>query len=916
MSITASATSPTTHTPSHQSRSSVSSVRTPRPGSIGQNMAPLLTQTHMSPHGQTPTASSKVRSPSPNYFGFQTSSSTLPVSTYNGQHARQNWSPPSSTVRSTAAFSPTYVPVDQNPDFAAFRRQSEGMSRAFNLSTFPSFSQDSSPVSPKSDKDKFPKDLAGTPVRSKVDAQVLRSPPMRPGPHVLGETDSFALGRSPKRHLSSDSTNFPNPVRKASPATSGEGLTLGSGSASVPPEEAQAPLFALPPPPLSLPKARAETLPPSNLNDQSLVTPQHVVNLLEANTEEILILDLRISTQYAKSRIPGALNLCIPTTLIKRPSFNVNKLAETFKSNEQRTKFEKWRNSKYIIVYDASASQLKDAAVCLNTIKKFESEGYDGIAYIIKGGFAEFAKSFPSRIDKQSDFSTKSNAPGKITMPGSDAPLPVIGGCPMPATKSAANPFFGNIRQNMDLIGGVGQMPVKRPADITEETLTNVPDWLRRASKVSDNGAQVSDKFLQIEKREQKRMQDALSGEVHYGSPSVDQSESVQIAGIEKGAKNRYNNIWPFEHSRVKLEDVPNNGCDYVNANHIQSSLSHKRYIATQGPIPATFADFWNVVWQQDVRVIVMLTAEQEGGQVKAHDYWSGRQYGPFRLELISSRKATLDPAKIHRHRLRQPSTRKSSIDKPNIIRNDSGQEASASRTGTVSIPPSNDEPYITVRRLTLSHDGFPFQPIREITQIQYASWPDFGAPAHPSHLLGLVEQCDAVVRSLTHAKHTDPDSASSRPVLVHCSAGCGRTGTFCTVDSVIDMLKRQRNASRARETRMSIDASDASSRSPKTPKTPSRFFNDVPDSNPFFSPMQLSSSPVKASMDDVLSSSPDPIEEGSWVQENGTDLIEKSVEDFRRQRLSMVQSLRQFVLCYETVLEWVVEEERRAADL
>lgn len=877
-----------------------------------------MAQTHTPSHSQGHFASSKVRSPSPNYFGFQSNASSFPVSTYNPQQTSQNWSPPSSAVRSTAAFSPTYVPVDQNPDFAAFRRQSEGKGRTFNLSNLHTFSQESSPISPKSDKDGFPKDRGGFASSSNRDATRLRSPSFKLGSHVL-ETDTSTLGRSPKRHLSSDSTNFPAPIRKGSPATSGPGDNLKSGqdSLSSPVEALQTPLFALPPPPpsLSLATARAETLPPSITSDQILVTPQHVINLLDSDSEEILLLDLRVSTQYARSRITGALNLCIPTTLMKRPSFNVNKLAETFKNVDQRTKFENWRNSKYIIVYDASASQLKDAAICLNTIKKFESEGYKGIAYIIKGGFSEFATRFQTHVDRQSS-SVSNGAPGRITMPGVDAPLPVIGGCPLPATKSAANPFFGNIRQNMDLIGGVGQMPVKKPSDMNSNLPYTVPAWLVRASEVSDNGARVADKFLHIEKREQKRMQDALSGEVSYGPPSAGMrgpgSDAVKIAGIEKGAKNRYNNIWPFEHSRVEIEDVPDNGCDYINANHVRSSLSNKRYIATQGPIPATFVDFWNMIWQQDVRVIVMLTAEKEGGQVKAHDYWSDRQYGPFRLGQHSSRKATLDPSKIHRHRLRQSSTRKSSAEKPNIIRNDSGQEANAS--GTASIPANSDEPYIIVRRLTLSHEAFPFEPIREITHLQYSSWPDFGAPAHPSHLLGLVEQCDYVVRSISHTKHTDPEPPSSRPVLVHCSAGCGRTGTFCTVDTVIDMLKRQRSMPESGDSRRvgDIDAEESDIiKSPKTPKNQERFFANSTEASPFFSAMQLSSSPIKGPDE------PNPFGDidGSLMQSGNMDLIEETVEDFRRQRLSMVQSLRQYVLCYETVLEWLAEEGRRAED-
>jgi len=164
---------------------------------------------------------------------------------------------------------------------------------------------------------------------------------------------------------------------------------------------------------------------------------------------------------------------------------------------------------------------------------------------------------------------------------------------------------------------------------------------------------------------------------------------------------------------------------------------------------------------------------------------------------------------------------------------------------------------------------------MREITQLQYSSWPDFGAPAHPAHLLGLIEQCDAVVRQTNGGHASGPDPPHSRPVLVHCSAGCGRTGTFCTVDSVIDMLKRQRQSQNVRQgTPMDVDASSQGS-------------------NPFFN-----SSAV----------------DGAWVNRDDQDFIEKTVEDFRLQRLSMVQSLRQFVLCYESVLEWLVEQHPKSA--
>ena len=529
-------------------------------------------------------------------------------------------------------------------------------------------------------------------------------------------------------------------------------------------------------------------------------------------------------------------------------------LAETFKEDEHREKFERWRSSRYIVVYDSSSSQIKDAAICVNTLKKFTNEGWSGGSYIIRGGFAEFSDKFPSWVTH--DLASKPAAPSSGLQLDSILPAvaPVIGGCPMPSTQNAANPFFGNIRQNMDLIGGVGQLPVKLPSSMTSQMVEELPAWLREAANEKDNGKAVSEKFLSIERREQKRMQEALSGRVFYGTPGhrTEPTQAVQIAGIEKGSKNRYNSIWPYEHSRVKLKGVGDGGCDYINANHVKPAWSNKRYIATQGPLPATFNDFWNVVWQEDVRVIVMLTAELEGGQVKAHNYWSDKQYGNLQLNFLREHRASLEPSKIrHRDRPGMGKRRATNPPKP------------ASFVKESSTSPSSEQPYVIVRNFTLSNAAQPFERMREITQLQYSSWPDFGAPAHPAHLLGLIEQCDAVVRQINGGQPSRPDPPNSRPVLVHCSAGCGRTGTFCTVDAVIDMLKRQRQARYHRE---------------------------------------------------GTATEPDLSSDGIWVTKDDRDLIEKTVEDFRLQRLSMVQSLRQFVLCYESILEWLVEQHPRSA--
>lgn len=762
-------------------------------------------------------------------------------------------------MRSTAAVSPSVVPLDQNPDFDAFRKHSES-GKAFNLAGLNSFRTNGPSPRPSQGRSSS---RNSTPQQARPQTEPREIPANNH--RIILDPLTTELSRSPKRVLSPGSATESN--RKGSPPHMGK-------QAEDPANKAAAaeclPRFKLPLDTLNgaygAQKARAETLPMTIDTDaQVMATPQHIVNLIDSRADEILLLDLRVSTQYAHSHISGALSLCIPTTLLKRPSFGVHKLAETFKGTPYKSTFDNWKSSSYIIVYDANSSLLKDAGTCMNTIKKFRGEGYEGTLYIIKGGFAEFARRFPSYVASGDD------AP-EVSKDGVGPEVaPAVGGCPMPATDKPANPFFGNIRQNMDLIGGVGQIPIKHPSKETRSAEEEYPDWLRDATNEKDQGKKVSNKFEQIERREKKRMEDALSGKVSWGTPKSPSARGVQIAGLEKGNKNRYNNIWPFEHSRVRLPGVPNHGCDYFNASHIKAAWSNKRYISTQAPIPATFNDFWSVVWQQDVRVVVMLTAEKEGAQVKAHNYWSQTQYGPLHLDFLSEKRASLEFSRIHRHQKRPSTVRRSSTKSTNpgvpLAQLDSKEEK------------GGEQPYVIVRKFTLKHEKHPFEPMREITQLQYSNWPDFGAPAHPTHLLGLVEQCDNVVRATQRKAAGEPEPANTRPVLVHCSAGCGRTGTFCTVDSVIDMLKRQRISRSSRHT------------------TPMDIDKPAPrDCGDFFS------SRFQENNEGI---------EGGWVHRDDQDLVEKTVEDFRHQRISMVQSLRQYVLCYESIMGWLVEQRK-----
>lgn len=328
------------------------------------------------------------------------------------------------------------------------------------------------------------------------------------------------------------------------------------------------------------------------------------------------------------------------------------------------------------------------------------------------------------------------------------------------------------------------------------------------------------------------------------------------------------------------------------------------------------------MIWDQDVRVIVMLTAQSEGGQLKCHAYWNSREYGPMRLRLLSEKKVSLDIDP-------QPAESPAESGRRRAHTTAAGQAASPTPR------PQPEAPYVIIRKFALSHTSHPFAPMREITHLHYPSWPDFGVPAQPSHLLALVELANVMQRAslpvetaaITSPRRSnsgfmpgsplaspgvstpgpagpwadEPEMSSrSRPMLVHCSAGCGRTGTFCTVDSVIDMLKRQRMHKMAKH--MPREVEDAvmddvldtvSEGSTATSRRPSNE-GATASRRPSALSRRRSSGGQQAELDT------------SWLESDDVDLVQAAVDDFRRQRLSMVQSLRQFVLCYETVLEWV----------
>lgn len=171
------------------------------------------------------------------------------------------------------------------------------------------------------------------------------------------------------------------------------------------------------------------------------------------------------------------------------------------------------------------------------------------------------------------------------------------------------------------------------------------------------------------------------------------------------------------------------------------------------------------MVWEQDVRFIVVLTATEEALRTVAHRYWASGNYGSLKLTCMSEKMILL-----------------------NEIPRDAWHGENRQR------PIMH---YVSVRRFTLEHEAHPFFAIRGITQIQDLAWPDFGVPNDPGHVLRIINYVNQAMGPAPLMQYPDFDRYSSfpkppqNPIIVQCSAGSGRSGVFCTIDAVVDQLEQ-----------------------------------------------------------------------------------------------------------------------------
>ncbi|XP_032439039.1 receptor-type tyrosine-protein phosphatase delta isoform X31 [Xiphophorus hellerii] len=231
---------------------------------------------------------------------------------------------------------------------------------------------------------------------------------------------------------------------------------------------------------------------------------------------------------------------------------------------------------------------------------------------------------------------------------------------------------------------------------------------------------------------ERLKANDNLKFSQEYESIDPGQQFTWEHSNLEVNKpKNRYANVIAYDHSRVLLSGIDGiPGSDYINANYIDGYRKQNAYIATQGALPETFGEFWRMIWEQRSAIIVMMTKLEERSRVKCDQYWPTRGTETYGLIQIT----LLDTVELATY---------------------------------------------CVRTFALFKNGSSEK--REVRQFQFTAWPDHGVPEHPTPFLAFLRRVKAC---------NPPDAG---PMVVHCSAGVGRTGCFIVIDAMLERIKHEK---------------------------------------------------------------------------------------------------------------------------
>ncbi|EMG49191.1 hypothetical protein G210_0098 [Candida maltosa Xu316] len=491
--------------------------------------------------------------------------------------------------------------------------------------------------------------------------------------------------------------------------------------------------------------------------------------------KENLVIDIRPFIEYSKNHIKSSLNICLPSTLLKRNNFSLVRSINSLPDYE-KFKFTDFLNDANgsLIVYDTVDNSSNLFHICnkIITCPTFASHPNKKI-YLIDSNLKQFNDLYPCLFESNDDNDNENNnnttnnnnnnnnlltpliVPGsmrsnsttdlspyhKATPVSATANTPILStNFTLPSNSKSCQNF--KIRHNEELMDPLEENSAaffklnNIPSDHSQ-----IPEWMK--STVLDcqgypSTTKINNDFYLLEKLEQKRLLSALSldGNVNNLTSPIDEAVPTISCGIEYGSKNRYKDIFLYDHSRMHLgagnrDDISN----YINASMVDpppefGGCPSKNYIATQGPLEETVGDFFKMVLKYNVSLIISLTDSIENGVRKCAPFWSS---GLYNCNGESIKISVIHEAKV---------------DDAIVVRN------------------------IVVKMNDIT---------KTIHQIHLLNWMDHSVIESKS-LLKLVKLKQDYLKTTT----TDNPGAT----LVHCSAGCGRTGTFMVIDTIINYLQ------------------------------------------------------------------------------------------------------------------------------
>lgn len=562
---------------------------------------------------------------------------------------------------------------------------------------------------------------------------------------------------------------------------------------------------------------------------------------------ELLIIDVRPFHDYCKSHMHGSINICLPSTLLKRQTFTLEKCIQTLTSNE-KILFNKYnsRDSNDLPAvlfyddYDASENDISSSIFYLAG-KFIQDSKWNSALYILEGGFKKFKDTQHSSLiddnnsnlnsaisDTSISSTTSSSTSGNKLMISSDDNISSTSVNSIFSSHKTLSPYSMTSPSNintklfppLETSGMKGKSPIglsrfvlpdsshipvfktrnydevltsrtdssiHLSSNLTQLERSNLPSWLNDVIGDDLGSSALTEKFNNLQMQERNRLNHALTKTDISNAKSTGDSPVIS-AGVELGRKNRYKDIFLYEHARVKLSKYDTQSKDldsitnYINASYIHYPSSNLNYIATQGPLTETIGDFWNVVYFNNVPIILSLTPQSENQVEKCAPYWKSGTYYSNGIKIVVELVEEFIDFELS-EKTEQCFCRRISVKV--------GEKAS-----------------------------------KEVLQVHMTNWPDFGVAICLEDILSLVALKRYISRKL---------DIESNPILVHCSAGCGRTGSFCVTDTCINLLLN---------------------------KTKS---NEI-----------------------------------------SKDLIYDITSNFRSQRVFMVQTIRQYMLIYDTVIKYL----------